>query len=176
MYVCDKNFINFPKSAPIISISITNLMVKVTGRLMHWVPLFGPLGPLGKAYQMTGTVSIWYISSGAMPKNWADDVTLQELCPKTGLMTSSFRIIQQGARTRWDKSIILGYFDEIVGISDVIQGGQASVWGLHSCPWLGQTFMIQSLSNVIRPQAQGVLGLASGWFIEIALLCWFTKS
>ena len=64
-----------------------------------------------------------------MPKNWADDVTLQELCPKTGLMTSSFRIIQQGARIRWAKSIILGYFDEMVGISDVIQGGQASVWG-----------------------------------------------
>ena len=138
-------------------------MVKVTCRLMHWVPLFGPFprptreAHSGKPVKWRELHLNWFISS--------------RVIPKTGLMTSSFRIIQQGARTRWAKSIILGYFDEMVGISDVIQGGQASVWGLHSCPWLGQTFMIQSLSNVIRPQAQWVLGSASGWFIEIALLC-----
>ena len=79
MYVCmsvTRNSSIFSKSAPTISISINNLMLKVTCRLMHWVPLFGPLGPLGKAYQMTWTVSIWYISSGVMPKNRADDVII----------------------------------------------------------------------------------------------------
>ena len=84
--------------------------------------------------------------------------------PKTGLMTSSFGLIQQGEGTRWAKSIILLYFDE--------QGGQASVWGLHSSPWLGQTSMIQSLPYRIRPQAQMGLKLI---FIEIACLFCFTK-
>ena len=79
-------------------------------------------------------------------------------------MTSSFGLIQQGEGTRRAKSIILIYFDE--------QGGQASVWGLHSSPWLGKTSMIQSLPYRIRPQAQMGLKLI---FIEIACLFCFTK-
>ena len=85
MYVCmsvTKTSSIFSKSAPTISISINNLMLKVTCRLMHWVPLFGPLGPLGKAYQMTWTVSIWYISSGVIPKSWADDIITSGVRPK----------------------------------------------------------------------------------------------
>ena len=53
---------------------------------------FWALGALGKAYQMKGTVSIDTFLQELCP-NWADDVIFQELCPKTGLMTSSFWII-----------------------------------------------------------------------------------
>ena len=52
--------------------------------------------------------------------------------PKTGVMTSLLGPIQQGARTRWAKFIILLHFDETIGMVYWIQGGQASVVGLQS--------------------------------------------
>ena len=131
MYVCmsvTKTSSIFSKSAPTISISITNLMLKVTCQLMHWVPLFGPLGPLGKAYQMTGTVSIWYISSGVMPKNWADDVII------------------------WDNSA----------------GSKNSMGQVH------HTVILRLNAQAHGPWAY--FRLLTRWFIEIALLCCFTRS
>ena len=93
MYVCDKNFVNFFK----IGAYNFNFKYQSNGEGHLLIDALGApfwaLGALGKAYQMKGTVSI--------------DTFLQELCPKTGLMTSSFGIIQQGARTRWAEFIIL---------------------------------------------------------------------
>ena len=88
MYVCDKNFVNFLKIGAYnfnfkyqsngeghLLIGEGHLLIDALG-----AP-FWALGALGKAYQMKGTVSI--------------DTFLQELCPKTGLMTSFFRSYAQ---------------------------------------------------------------------------------
>ena len=82
MYVGDKNFVN------LLKIGAYNFNFNYQSNVEGHLPIdalvapFGPLGPLGKAYQMTGTVSIWYISSGVMPKSWADDVISSGVMPK----------------------------------------------------------------------------------------------
>ena len=77
--------------------------------------------------------------------------------PKTGVMTSSFwaQFCREqdldGPRSTYCYTSMK---DEMVGISDVLISKEVCVWGLNSSPWSGQTFMIQSWSKVIRPQAQ----------------------
>ena len=74
MYACDKNFVNFFKIGAYNF--NTYRMVKVTCRLMHWVPLLGPLGPLGKAYHMAETASQLIHFFRSYTQNWADDVII----------------------------------------------------------------------------------------------------
>ena len=159
MYVCmsvTKTSSIFSKSAPTISISITNLMLKVTCRLMHWVPLFGPLGPLGKAYQMTGTVSIWYISSGVMPKSWADDVISSGVRPKNW----ADDVISSGVMPK-------NWADDVI-IWDNSAGSKNSMGQVH------HTVILRLNAQAHGPWAY--FRLLTRWFIEIALLCCFTKS
>ena len=93
MYVCDKNFVNFFK----IGAYNFNFKYQSNGEGHLLIDALGApfwaLGALGKAYQMKGTVSIDTFLQELCPKTGLMTSFLQELCPKTGLMTSSFGMI-----------------------------------------------------------------------------------